>query len=49
MSHLGKVKQESDKENASLRIVAQRLSELLNYDIKFFSMCNRTKFNIIIK
>lgn len=35
MSHLGKVKTEEDKENNSLRVVADALSELLGYEVKF--------------
>ena len=38
MSHLGRVKEESDKEKNSLKIVAQRLSELLNKEIIFSSV-----------
>lgn len=38
MSHLGRVKQESDKEKNSLKIVANRLSELLNKEIIFSSV-----------
>lgn len=34
-SHLGKVKEEADKEKLSLRPVAQRLSELLDQDVQF--------------
>ena len=37
MSHLGRVKNVSDKENNSLKIVAERLSELLNSEVKFVS------------
>ena len=37
MSHLGRVKEESDKEKNSLKIVAERLSELLNKQIIFSS------------
>lgn len=35
LSHLGRVKEESDKEKNSLRPVAKRLSELLYKDVKF--------------
>ena len=35
MSHLGRIKEEADKENNSLRIVATRLSELLGKEVKF--------------
>lgn len=38
MSHLGRVKEESDKEKNSLKIVALRLSELLNKEIVFSSV-----------
>lgn len=40
MSHLGRVKTVDDKENKSLKIVAERLSELLNQEVKFI---NNTK------
>ena len=40
MSHLGRVKEESDKEKNSLCIVAKRLSELLNKEVIFI---NNTK------
>ena len=35
MSHLGRIKEESDKEKNSLRIVSKRLSELLNKKVIF--------------
>ena len=35
LSHLGRVKEESDKEKNSLRPVAKRLSELLYKEVKF--------------
>lgn len=35
MSHLGKIKEEADKEKNSLRIVAERLSELLGKNVVF--------------
>ena len=35
LSHLGKVKTEEDKKTKTLKVVAKRLSELLNKDIKF--------------
>ncbi len=35
MSHLGRIKEEKDKENNSLAPVATRLSELLNKEVKF--------------
>lgn len=34
-SHLGKIKKEEDKKGKSLKIVAERLSELLNKEVKF--------------
>ncbi|MBR6690740.1 MAG: phosphoglycerate kinase [Bacilli bacterium] len=37
MSHLGRVKEESDKESKSLKIVAKRLSELLNKEVIFIN------------
>lgn len=37
MSHLGRVKEESDKIKNSLKIVANRLSELLNKDVIFIN------------
>lgn len=35
MSHLGKVKTKEDKENNSLKVVAEKLSELLKKEVKF--------------
>ena len=35
MSHLGRVKEESDKEKKSLKVVSKRLSELLNKEVIF--------------
>lgn len=35
MSHLGKVKSEEDKKKNSLKLVSERLSELLHMDVKF--------------
>ena len=35
MSHLGRIKEESDKEKNSLRLVSERLSELLNKNVIF--------------
>ncbi|MEF2690444.1 MAG: phosphoglycerate kinase [Bacilli bacterium] len=35
LSHLGRVKEESDKEKYSLRCVALRLSELMGHEVKF--------------
>ena len=35
LSHLGRIKDESDKEKNSLRIVSKRLSELLNEKVEF--------------
>lgn len=40
MSHLGRVKEESDKDSKSLGIVSKRLSELLNQEVIFI---NNTK------
>ena len=37
MSHLGRIKEEKDKQNNSLKIVADRLSELLNKDVIFIN------------
>ena len=37
MSHLGRVKEESDKEKKSLKIVSRRLSELLNKEVVFIN------------
>ena len=37
LSHLGRIKNESDKEKNSLRIVASRLSELLKRNVIFIS------------
>lgn len=37
MSHLGRVKEESDKQNKSLKLVSERLSELLNQDVIFIN------------
>ena len=35
LSHLGRIKTEEDKENSSLKIVCDRLSELLNKEVTF--------------
>ena len=35
MSHLGRIKSEEDKKDKSLKMVSQRLSELLNINVKF--------------
>jgi len=35
LSHLGRIKEESDKENNSLRIVSDKLSKLLGINVKF--------------
>ena len=37
MSHLGRIKEESDKEKNSLKIVADRLSELLDQEVIFIN------------
>ena len=42
LSHLGRVKEESDKEKKSLRPIATRLSELLNKEVIFI---NKTRGN----
>ena len=38
LSHLGRVKSAADKAGLTLKPVAQRLSELLNQDVKFISV-----------
>ena len=38
MSHLGRIKEEADKENNSLKIVSERLGELLEKNVKFSSV-----------
>ena len=38
MSHLGRIKEEADKESNSLKLVATRLSELLGKEVKFSSV-----------
>lgn len=43
MSHLGRVKEESDKESKSLRIVSERLSELLNKKVIFIPTTRGTE------
>lgn len=43
MSHLGRVKTEEDKNKNSLQIVANRLSELLNKDVKFINQTRGIK------
>lgn len=45
LSHLGKVKKESDKVTKSLKPVATRLSELLNQEVKFIPA---TRGNLVI-
>ena len=37
MSHLGRIKEDSDKEKNSLQVVSNRLSELLNQEVKFIN------------
>lgn len=37
LSHLGRIKEESDKNSKSLKIVSQRLSKLLKHKVKFIS------------
>lgn len=39
MSHLGKVKSEEDKQKNNLKIVATKLSQLLNQEVKFCEEC----------
>ena len=39
LSHLGRIKSEEDKNNNSLRLVAEELANLLNHEIKFLSRC----------
>lgn len=48
MSHLGKVKTESDMKDNSLRIVAEELKELLKYDIKFCPVTHGEEFERMI-
>ena len=49
MSHLGRVKEEKDKKSKSLRIVAQRLSELLNQEVIFINNTRGSELEETIK
>lgn len=49
MSHLGKVKTEEDKANNSLRVVADRLTELLGYEVKFCPVTRGAEFENMIE
>ena len=49
MSHLGRIKEEADKEKNSLRIVAKRLSELLNQDVIFVDVTRGEKLEKAIE
>lgn len=49
MSHLGRIKEESDKEKTSLKIVAERLSELLNQDVIFVDTTHGEKLEKAIE
>lgn len=44
LSHLGKIKNEDDKKNNSLKIVADELSKLLNKEVKF---CPETRGDVL--
>ena len=48
MSHLGKIKTEEDARKNSLRIVADRLSALLNYEVKFCPVTHGAEFENMI-
>jgi len=49
MSHLGRVKEESDKNSKSLKIVAERLSELLNQEVIFINNTRGSELEETIK
>ena len=49
MSHLGRVKEEKDKESKSLKIVAKRLSELLNQEVIFINNTRGSELEKSIK
>ena len=49
MSHLGRIKEDSDKEKNSLKIVAKRLSELLNQDVLFVDVTRGEKLEKAIE
>jgi len=48
MSHLGRIKEESDKEKNSLRLVSNRLSELLNREVLFINSTRGEELEIAI-
>lgn len=48
MSHLGRVKTEEDKKGKSLRIVSERLSELLKKDVLFIDETRGKKLEVAI-
>ena len=48
MSHLGRVKEESDKNSKSLSIVVERLSELLNQEVIFINNTRGIELEIAI-
>lgn len=43
LSHLGRIKTEEDRKDNSLKIVAQRLNELLDHKVTFLSECYGSK------
>ena len=48
LSHLGRIKEESDKSKNNLEVVAKRLSELLHKDAFHLYLCtNKTNFLIL--
>ena len=49
LSHLGRVKTEEDKNNLSLKIVVDRLSELLNRDVLFSPYTRGSKLERMIR
>ncbi len=49
MSHLGRVKEESDKNSKSLKIVSERLSELLNQEVIFINNTRGSELEKSIK
>ena len=49
MSHLGRVKEESDKNSKSLKIVSERLSELLNQKVIFINNTRGSELEKSIK
>ena len=48
MSHLGRIKEESDKEKNSLKIVSERLSKLLNKNVIFINKTRGKKLEYAI-